>query len=51
MDLLFMSGYTGNAIAHHGVLDPEVNFISKPFSNEDLARKVRMVLDETLENR
>ena len=51
MNLIFMSGYTGNAIAHHGVLDPEVNFISKPFSNEDLARKVRMVLDESRENR
>ena len=51
MNLLFMSGYTGNAIAHHGVLDPEVNFISKPFSSDDLARKVRMVLDESRENR
>ncbi len=51
MNLLFMSGYTGNAIAHHGVLDPEVNFIQKPFSSNDLARKVRMVIDESRENR
>ena len=43
---LFMSGYTENAIAHHGVLDEGVNFIQKPFSKQDLAVKVRKVLDE-----
>jgi len=42
---LFMSGYTANAIAHRGVLDEGVQFLSKPFSREDLARKVRGVLD------
>jgi len=42
---LFMSGYTANAIAHHGVLDEGVHFISKPFSLPDLAAKVREVLD------
>jgi PAS domain S-box-containing protein len=38
---LFMSGYTANVIAHHGVLDPGVNFIQKPFSMQDLAAKLR----------
>ena len=38
---LFMSGYTANVIAHHGVLDEGVNFIQKPFSIKDLAVKVQ----------
>jgi CheY-like chemotaxis protein len=42
---LFMSGYTDQAITHHGVLDPGVAFIQKPFSPAALARKVRAVLD------
>ncbi|HBG21346.1 MAG TPA: hypothetical protein DDY32_19290 [Desulfobulbaceae bacterium] len=41
---LFMSGYTANVIAHHGVLEEGVDFIQKPFSREDLAVKVREVL-------
>jgi PAS domain S-box-containing protein len=41
---LFMSGYTANVIAHHGVLDEAVNFIQKPFTIADLADKVRTVL-------
>jgi CheY-like chemotaxis protein len=49
--LLFMSGYTANVIAHHGVLDAGVAFIQKPFSMTDLMVKVREVLgkepDET----
>ncbi|MGB3224563.1 MAG: transporter substrate-binding domain-containing protein [Desulforhopalus sp.] len=43
---LFMSGYTANVIAHHGVLDEGVNFIQKPFTLKDLSTKVRTVLDE-----
>ena len=43
---LFMSGYTANVIAHHGVLDKGVNFIQKPFSNDGLARKVREVIEQ-----
>lgn len=43
---LFMSGYTGNIIAHQGVLDEDVNFIQKPFSRQVLAGKVREVLDQ-----
>jgi CheY-like chemotaxis protein len=42
---LFMSGYTADVIAHHGVLDEGVHFIQKPFSKRDLATKVRDVLD------
>jgi PAS domain S-box-containing protein len=43
---MFMSGYTANAIAHHGVLDQGVHFIQKPFSKRDLAIIVRKTLDE-----
>jgi len=42
---LFMSGYTSDVIAHHGVLDEGVHFIQKPFSMPDLAAKVREVFD------
>jgi FixJ family two-component response regulator len=42
---LFMSGYTADVIAHHGVLDDGVYFIQKPFSMKDLANKVREVLE------
>jgi hypothetical protein len=42
-----MSGYTNDAIAHHGVLDSGVFLIEKPFSQETLIRKLREVLDRT----
>lgn len=45
LKLLFMSGYTADVIAHHGVLEEGVHFIQKPFSINDLAAKVREVLD------
>ncbi len=41
---LFMSGYTANVIAHHGVLDEGVSFIQKPFSRAQFAAKVRKTL-------
>lgn len=45
MKCLFISGYTADVIAHSGVLEEGVNFISKPFSILNLATKVREVLD------
>ena len=44
MRVLFMSGYTSNVIAHRGVLDEGVNFIQKPFSIGDLARKIHSII-------
>ena len=41
---LFMSGYTADVIAHHGVLDEGVHFIQKPFSLRDLAAQVKSAL-------
>jgi CheY-like chemotaxis protein len=42
---LYMSGYTANVIAHHGILQEGVNFIEKPFTLETFVAKVRQVLD------
>jgi DNA-binding response OmpR family regulator len=45
LHVLYMTGYTRDAIIHQGRLDRGINMISKPFSFEELAAKVRQVLD------
>jgi FixJ family two-component response regulator len=43
--VIYMSGYTDETIVHHGVLEPGIAFLQKPFSSETLGRKIREVLD------
>jgi CheY-like chemotaxis protein len=45
LKVLYTTGYTRNAVVHNGVLDPGTHFLAKPFSIEELAAKVRAVLD------
>ena len=51
LKVLYTTGFTRNAVVHNGVLDPGVALISKPFTVDDLAIKVRLVLDGTGGNR
>jgi len=46
LKVLYMSGYTDDVIADHGVLDRDLNFIEKPFTHNELSMIVRKVLDE-----
>ena len=46
LKVLYTTGYTQNAIVHNGVLDADARLLLKPYSIDDLARKVRAVLDE-----
>ncbi len=43
--VLYMSGYTEDAIMHHGRLDADAELLQKPFRRADLAQAVRKVLD------
>ncbi len=45
LPILFTTGYTRNAVVHQGVLDPDVELLGKPFTIDELARKVRAMLD------
>ena len=49
MKTLFVSGYTDDVIAHHGVLDAGVQFLEKPFNRQSLLQRVREVLDGPIE--
>ncbi|RPH38425.1 MAG: response regulator, partial [Desulfobulbaceae bacterium] len=45
LKVLYMSGYTDDAIVHYGMLEPGIEFIHKPFSPNVLAGKIRSLLD------
>ncbi|MDD2901588.1 MAG: PAS domain S-box protein [Syntrophales bacterium] len=45
MKVLYMSGYTENAIVHHGILNEDVGFLQKPFKVNAMAQKIREILD------
>ena len=47
LKVLYATGYTRNAIIHHGRLDSDVELLSKPFTANELARKVRAILDSS----
>jgi CheY-like chemotaxis protein len=51
MGVLFMSGYTDDAILHHGVLEPGTEFLQKPFTAGSLGGKVRHMLDASRSER
>ena len=44
MKILYTSGYTDDAISHHGVIENDLNFIAKPYSLQDLAKRIRRLL-------
>ena len=45
LPVLFTTGYARNAIIHDGQLDPDVQFLAKPYTQQDIAQKLRAVLD------
>jgi signal transduction histidine kinase len=51
LPVLFTTGYTQNAIVHHGRLDPGVQLIGKPYTQHDLANRIRRLLETALKAR
>jgi CheY-like chemotaxis protein len=45
LKVIYMSGYTEETIVHHGIVDPGIAFLHKPFTSETLGRKICEVLD------
>jgi two-component system NtrC family sensor kinase len=45
LKVLFTTGYTRNAIIHHGRLDADVDLLTKPYTSEALIKKVRQIMD------
>ncbi len=45
LKVLYMSGYTDDAVVHHGQLDAEVELLQKPFAKAELAQRLRLILD------
>jgi len=45
LKVLYMSGYTANVIAHHGILDKDIHFLQKPFSKRELSKKIKEALE------
>jgi two-component system cell cycle sensor histidine kinase/response regulator CckA len=46
LKIIYISGYTGDAVASHGVIEEGTDFLQKPFSVETLAAKIRQLLDK-----
>jgi len=46
LKVLYVSGYTDGTVVEHGVLEQGVSFLQKPYTSEQLAHKVRAVLDK-----
>jgi two-component SAPR family response regulator len=44
--VVYMSGYTDDALGHHGVLDPDIILLAKPFTPESLMNSLRLALDQ-----
>ena len=45
--MLYTTGYTPNAVVHNGVIDQGVDLLPKPFRYDQLARKIRSILDRS----